>query len=63
MSSIQFADGALKFFSLLVMNNPLCSFFVILEEAKRYVQIFNEIGRLEQLQTYYNNCHKVRVIC
>lgn len=29
-----------------------------LEDAKHYVQLFSELDRLPQLQTYYNNCHK-----
>jgi len=30
----------------------------LLDEAKYYVKIFTEVGRLEQMQTYYTNCHK-----
>ncbi|XP_057317261.1 conserved oligomeric Golgi complex subunit 7-like isoform X1 [Hydractinia symbiolongicarpus] len=29
-----------------------------LDDAKYYVNIFSELDRLSQLQTYYNNCHK-----
>ncbi|XP_065068416.1 conserved oligomeric Golgi complex subunit 7-like [Rhopilema esculentum] len=29
-----------------------------IEEARKFVYIFTEIGRLEQIQTYYNSCHK-----
>ena len=32
---------------------------VFIDEAKYYVKIFTEVGRLEQIQTYYTNCHKV----
>jgi len=33
-----------------------------LEDAKYYVQIFTELDRLSQLQTYYNNCHKSSLV-
>eukprot|EP00794_Sanderia_malayensis_P016066 gene16066-17689_t len=33
-----------------------------LDAARRYVEIFTEIGRLAQLQTYYNNCHRGKLI-
>ena len=36
-------------------------YFHFIDEAKRYVQLFSELDRLPQLQTYYNNCHKVQL--
>lgn len=32
---------------------------LFLEDAKYYVRLFSDLDRLSQLQTYYNNCHKV----
>ena len=37
----------------------LLSTVCFVDEAKYYVKIFTEVGRLEQIQTYYSNCHKV----
>ena len=43
-----------------VYRNNCFHLLLSLEDAKYYVEIFTQMNRQSQLQSYYNSCRKVR---